>query len=166
MASAIADYQARPEAYSLTDWASNPTPAFGASYLFVRYLVDRHGEAILQELLETELRGIDALDAALRRRGDSFAGLFQAWAIANVHSDAAASAGTPYRYERLRLDGTYGGVELPGFRIAPADGAIAPALRPWGTAYHRYTASQAQPWRLDLEAPHAGRALGAGIAMH
>lgn len=161
---AIAEYQARPETYSLTDWPGNPTPAFGQSYLFVRYLVDRHGPDLLQELFATDKRGVEALDELLARRGDTFAGLFQAWTIANVISGTPAAAGTPYNYKDLSLTGTYGSVTLPGFRLLPGAPSVDAALKPWGTAYHRFTASQDQAWRLSLTAPQHARALGAAIS--
>jgi hypothetical protein len=163
-AESIAEYQARPEAYSLTDWPNNPTPAFGQSYLFVRYMVDRHGEALLKELLDTDKRGREAIDVVLARRGDTFAGLFQAWTLANVLSDSPLASGTPYRYRDLNLRGTYGGVTLPGFRLLPGGASATVDLKPWGTAYHRYTADPAQPWRWTLTAPAGARVLGAAIA--
>ncbi|HET7718571.1 MAG TPA: hypothetical protein VFK43_01300, partial [Acidimicrobiales bacterium] len=165
VASSIADYQARPEAYSLTEWAANPSPAFGQSYLFVRYLVDRHGEAVLKGLIGTEKRGLEALDALLAPRGTSAAALFRDWAIANAWSDAPTSAGTPYRYASLRLAGTYGGVTLPGFRpTAVSSASVDVPLKPWGVAYHGFRTGRAVPWRVWLTAPTNGPAGGAAVA--
>jgi hypothetical protein len=164
-AESIAEYQAAPEAYSLTDWSANPTPAFGQSYLFVRYMVDRHGPELLKELLATEKRGREAIDTVLAGRGDTFAGLFQAWTLANVLAGTPAAVGTPYRYRDLDLTGTYGGVTLPGFRVlAGTPGAVESALKPWGTVYHRFTADPAQPRRWTLTAPDGARVLGASVA--
>jgi hypothetical protein len=165
VASSIADYQSAPETYSLTDWAGNPSPAFGQSYLFVRYLVDRHGPEVLKALIASDRRGGEALDAVLAPKGHSFAGLFTDWAITNAWSGAPGAAQAPYRYGDLALTGTYNGVSLPGFRPRAVTGTThAVSMKPWGVAFQALSAAQPTSWRLRLEAGATSGVAGAAIA--
>ncbi|MFN3430311.1 MAG: peptidase MA family metallohydrolase, partial [Candidatus Sericytochromatia bacterium] len=165
VASSIADYQAAPEAYSLTDWAGNPQPAFGQSYMFVRYLVDRHGPAVLKALIASDRRGGEAIDAVLAPKGHTFAGLFTDWALTNAWSGTPGTAAAPYRYADLNLTGTYNGVTLPGFRPRPVTGAVqAVPLKPWGVDFRALAIAQPAAWRLRLEAGAGSAVEGAAIA--
>jgi hypothetical protein len=166
VATNIRDFENDPGAYTLQDWRSNPNGyAFGQSYLFVRYLVDRYGEGVLKEIIATPKRGAEAINEVLARRGDSFVRFFQAWTIANVLSDSPLAVGTPYRYQSLRLNGTYGPITLPGFQAKPLPGASFTAtVRPWSTQYFQAQASAGQAWNVGLGAPAGGRVLGAAIA--
>lgn len=166
VATNIRDFESDPAAYALQDFRNNPNGyAFGQSYLFVRYLVDRYGAGVMKEIIGTPKRGQDAVEEVLERHGDSFVHFFQDWTIANVLSDTPASAGTPYHYQSLRLTGTYGPITLPGFAVAPASGTSFNAeLRPWSTRYVRAEAPVAQPWRWTVTAPAAGRVVATAVA--
>ena len=163
-------FQEAPADYSLTDWGANPNGfAYGQSYLFVRYLVDRYGEEALKGVLRSDRAGVGAVEDVLTARGTNFADHFRAWAITNLVSDRPIAAGTPYRYAGLPLAGTYKGpngtedIVLKGFRTEPAPGAdVELDLKPWGTAYYAYEASQPRTWTLNL-AGGAGRLLGAAV---
>ncbi|MEB3223677.1 MAG: hypothetical protein VKS61_16505 [Candidatus Sericytochromatia bacterium] len=164
-------FQESPQEFSLTDWSGNPNGfAYGQSYLFVRYLVDRYGAGIVPEILNANKAGVGCVSDLLKARGTTFADHFRAWGIANLVSDAPLASGTPYTYRGLPLRGTYRsstGLEdivLRGFQPRPGDGAdLALALRPWATAYLTYTAEEARPWRLSLGPDTAKRLLGAAI---
>jgi hypothetical protein len=165
VATNIRAFETDPGAYTLQDFRDNPDGyAFGQSYLFVRYLVDRYGEGVMKAIIGSPKRGQEAIDAVLATHGDSFAHFFQDWTIANAISDAPLSAGTRYRYRSLRLNGTYGTITLPGFAMAPTAGAgFTVDLRPWSTRYMRADGAT-QAWRLTLGAPEGARVLGAAIA--
>jgi len=51
----------------------------GATYLFLRWCVDRHGPGLLDALIRSDLRGVENLEAAT---GSSFADLFRRWTVA------------------------------------------------------------------------------------
>jgi len=51
----------------------------GATYLFLRWCVDRHGPVLLDQLVRSDLRGVANLEAAT---GSNFADLFRCWTVA------------------------------------------------------------------------------------
>lgn len=128
----ILAYLTAPEAYSLTDWGSNPNgSSFGQNYLFMRYVVDRYGAGLLKELIDSNAIGVAAVDAVVAKHGTSFAGVFRDWAIANLHDGRGPA---PYRYERVDLRGSYAGISLPGITRRPLE-AGSVTLKPWGSAF-------------------------------
>ena len=83
----------------------------GGTYLFLRWCVDRHGEAVLDRLVRSRSRGVRNLEAAT---GRTFAELYRGWST-DLYLDAidqtkgrsgahATSYGTP-RAGRIRVDG-------------------------------------------------------------
>ncbi|MDQ3929268.1 MAG: immune inhibitor A [Chloroflexota bacterium] len=80
---------------------SNPAH-YGASYMFLRYLMERYGgEAFMANLLDHDLPGTDGLDAAIKDAGNAggFEGAFQDWTIANVLKDKNLEGGR-YNYSQ------------------------------------------------------------------
>lgn len=161
----LREFQLDPAAYSLTDWSGNPHGfAYGQSYLFVRYMVDRFGPNVVQEILQSTKAGQQAVEEVLARRQDSFVGTFRAWTIANLISDQPVSANTIYRYKDLPLHGTYEDIVLPGFQAQAATSADVTAnLRPWGSAYYTFSAPVQKTWRFDLGDNGSTRLMGAAI---
>ncbi|HEY9722631.1 MAG TPA: hypothetical protein V6D47_11485, partial [Oscillatoriaceae cyanobacterium] len=161
-ATGIRDFETNPSAYSLTDWENNPDQkAFGETYLFVRYLVDRDGLGVLPALIDSKLTGVANVDAVLHAHGDDFADFFRAWCVANAISGTPLAAGTPYQYQTVDLHGLYGPIQLPGFTMTSASGPVSVSLRPWGAAYYRFTAGVPQSWQLSAtgNAPLVGAAI-------
>jgi len=68
----------------LMDWSAGTRADYGASYSFVRYLVEREGTGFIRALVEQPLDGVAGIDATLVARGssDTFASLFDDWAVA------------------------------------------------------------------------------------
>jgi hypothetical protein len=161
----LREFQNDPEKYSLTDWNGNPHGfAYGQSYLFVRYMVDRFGPGIVQEILQSSKAGQQAVEEALGKRNDNFASFFRSWTITNLISDQAISAGSIYRYKDLPLKGTFDDIDLPGFKAVPATSADVTAnLRPWGSAYYTFSAPQQKSWQFNLGDNGTTRLLGAAI---
>lgn len=161
----LREFQLDPAAYSLTDWSGNPHGfAYGQSYLFVRYMVDRYGPAVVQELLQNPKSGQKSIDEVLGKRQDSFAGVFRAWTIANLISDQPISENTVYRYKNLPLHGKFDDIDLPGFKAKPATTTDVTAnLRPWGTAYYSFSSPQLKTWRFNLGDNGSTRLTGAAI---
>ncbi|MEB3198295.1 MAG: hypothetical protein VKP62_13925 [Candidatus Sericytochromatia bacterium] len=164
-------FQENPSAYSLTSWNENPNGfAYGQSYLFVRYLVDRYGSEIVAEILHDNRAGVACLSALLAKRNTTFANHFRAWTIANFLNGTPMAETDEYRYKNLSLKGLYRsstGLEdiiLPGFQAAerPSD-EVELALKPWGAAYLAFSHRHEGPWRLKLPAGTVNRLLGATI---
>jgi hypothetical protein len=164
-------FQEAPQDFSLTEWSGNPNGfAYGQSYLFVRYLVDRFGPGVVSEILNSNKAGVGCVADVLKPRGTTFAEHFRAWAIANLVSDAPLALGTPYTYHGLSLRGTFRSptgqedIELRGFQTRPGERAdITLTLRPWSTTYLTYASETPLPWRLRLGVDTAERLLGATI---
>ena len=92
----------------LNDWAplaEDPTPHYGASQLFFRYLLDRYGgrqRAI--DLVRQPLDGIPGLDAYLQEFGVTFLDVFADWLAANyldADSGPYAHAGATLRIANI-----------------------------------------------------------------
>jgi hypothetical protein len=84
------------------DEAGSSSAHYGASYMFLRYLMDRYGgEAFMSRLLGHDLPGTGGLDAAIRESGNAagFEGAFQDWTIANVLNDKKLEGGR-YSYSQ------------------------------------------------------------------
>jgi hypothetical protein len=88
----------------LTSWdgtAEKSRPHYGASYLFVGYLMEHYGqEKLLQALLSSPGTGVDAVNGALQRMGSSarLEDVFKDWVLANYINDPAVADGR-YSYE-------------------------------------------------------------------
>ncbi len=97
----------------LNSWggaADNNAPHYGASYLFVRYLVERFGPPIVQAIVDEPANGIEGLRRVLATYGASFEDLFADWLVAVTLDQPTAPAG----------DGRYGYAELDPLTPAPA----------------------------------------------
>lgn len=75
---------------------------YGASYMFLRYLMDRYGgEDFMGNLLNNDLPGTDGLDEAIKEAGNAtgFDGAFRDWTIANALNDKSLEGGR-YSYSQ------------------------------------------------------------------
>ncbi len=128
---AVAHYTGDPD-LQLNTWADDRYTVaahYGASYLMMRYLLDRHGRAAVQELVREPAGGIEGFDRVLRRMGDeSFDDFFADWLVANLLDD-------PYLD-----DGRYGYPEIdvaarPRHQVRDFPRIIDDAVRQYGTHY-------------------------------
>lgn len=164
-------FQEDSSSFSLTSWAENPNGfAYGQSYLFVRYLVDRYGPEIIAEILNDNRAGVSCVGAVLAKRGTSFSEHFRAWSIANFISDTPLAQNTPYKYTNLSLTGVFKSstgaedIVLRGFQTRPTkDSEVNLTLKPWGTAYLTFGAERAIPWRVKVTGENSVPLLGATI---
>jgi hypothetical protein len=148
----VADFQADPAAYSLTDWTHNPHGySYGLSYLFVRYLVDRLGPGVIREVQTNAEPGVSGLDKVLRRYGSDFPSFFLDWAQANRPGASASERG----YAWFDPQGTYGGVTLKGILPTTADAPGRETLRPWGLSFLEISGLADRPRELTLGAASA-----------
>lgn len=119
-----------PLAYSLTDWNGNPDGrSYGLSFLFVRWLTERHGLGFIRDLQAVPEVGVAGLDAALRRRGTGFESTFHDWARSFASGD------------------------LPDVSAPDAARLVGPTslrVRPWGLALFGARGLTAQPRNLTL----------------
>jgi hypothetical protein len=82
-------FQAQPDV-QLNAWAGDPgvsRPHYGASYLFLRYLMQRYGgEPFISGLIKHPGLGMEPIDSAVRAAGNpsGFEGAFKDWLIANT----------------------------------------------------------------------------------
>ena len=97
-------YTADPD-LQLNDWADdheNTTPHYGASFLFMTYLLDHLGEEITKALVGYTVDGLEGIDGLLVERNitDPLTGktlsaddLFRDWTVASYLQDATVSDG-------------------------------------------------------------------------
>lgn len=106
------EYLAAPQNYSLTSfsgyqngtYAADNTGAYGNSYLFVRYLVDRFGIGVLAKLNQSSLGGLSNIQAAT---GLAPAQILSDYATALAVSNTGTVSGTDrvHSYQSLNLRG-------------------------------------------------------------
>ena len=78
------------------DDTTRTTPHYGASYLFLRYLMDRSGgESFIGRLMQSKGLGTAGIDGALKSNGyqAGFDGAFENWTVANVLNDKQLAGG-------------------------------------------------------------------------
>src|SRR5947208_1441782 len=98
-------FAAQPD-LQLNAWASDPgisRPHYGASYLFLRYLMQHYGnERFIADIMKpvgvhdhAPLLGTGAIDAAVKDAGNpaGFEGAFKDWLIANKLNNSAIENG-------------------------------------------------------------------------
>ncbi len=114
-------FAAQPD-LQLNAWASEPgisRPHYGASYLFLRYLMQHYdNEQFIAALMKQRGLGTGAIDAAVKDAGNpvGFEGAFKDWLVANRLNNPAVENGR-YSYKeggRAQVAGTF--TSYPGAR--------------------------------------------------
>ncbi len=89
----------------LNDWGNgeeDTTPHYGASFLFVTYMMGRFGEEFTREVVASELNGFESIDAAFSKlqivdpgsgKPETSDLLFADWAVANILQDDSLAGG-------------------------------------------------------------------------
>ena len=87
---------------SLTEWQNRPAD-YGVTNLFIQYLVDHYGIAVLSDSLHSSKIGIPSLNEALKKNGfeENFSQIFTDWTIAILVNDC--SLGERYCYLNKNL---------------------------------------------------------------
>jgi len=91
----VGRFEANPD-LQLTTWPDDPDQLgahYGASYLFLRYFLDRFGPDALRALLQHEENGIGGFNAVLQEQGIDFDSLFAGWLVANLLDDPLLGEG-------------------------------------------------------------------------
>jgi hypothetical protein len=92
----------------LTTWSEleDAAPHYGASYLFMAYILERYGEGAIRQLVAEPANGIDGVNAVLARidpNGVQFEDLFADWIVANYVDDPNLADGR-FGYESLYIE--------------------------------------------------------------
>lgn len=95
----------------LNHWVHQPGEMgahYAASYLILRYFLDRFGREAVRELLQHPANGMAAFDAVLAARGTglTFADLYADWLVANVLDDPDVGDGR-YGYSAFDIKAQY-----------------------------------------------------------
>jgi len=127
----------------------------GATYLFLRWCVDRHGSGLLDALIRSDLRGVENLEAAT---GSSFADLFRGWTVALYLSglDPTAGGEGAHHYRSVDPRGVIDDWVLAGPRASVvAIGGPGEAWSAAGTSAHFSIVSgtASGPLRVEIEGP-------------
>ncbi len=119
----VSAFLSRPEKYRLIVEDYYAADLFrshgnrGGTYLFLRWCVDRHGEAVLDRMIRSPLRGVENLEAAT---GRPFSALYREWTTALFLSglDPVADSGGAGPFRSLDLRGSIEEWILAGPRYA------------------------------------------------
>lgn len=123
----------------------------GATYLFLRWCVDRYGAELLQELSRSNLQGVANLEAATLTPFDE---LFRAWSIATCLSGIAPGVDETHGFRSIDLRDRLETRVLTGPRFQELrPGPLATALEPtsWQPFVVRVPQKQALRIRFDSE---------------
>lgn len=71
----------------LTHWFDQTSPYYGASFLFMEYLLDRLGNDTLRQIVAQPANGAAGIDAVVTEQGLTFEQLFADWVVANYVDD-------------------------------------------------------------------------------
>lgn len=97
-------FSMRPDT-QLNAWGGaveNNSAHYGASYLFVRYLVQRFGPPIVQAIVDEQANGIEGVRRVLAAHNSSFEDLFADWLVALALDDPdALDGGGRFGYTEL-----------------------------------------------------------------
>lgn len=99
---AVASFAQDPD-LQLNTWSDHRLHAhYGASFLILRYFLDRYGKEALRALISEQRNGIDAFEAVLAIQGEgmTFDDLFADWLVANI-LDAPEYADGRYGYRQI-----------------------------------------------------------------
>ncbi len=149
----------------LNHWVHEPGAMgahYAASYLILRYFLDRFGEEALRELLQYPANGMDAFDAVLAARGAglTFLDLYADWLVANVLDDPDLGDGR-YGYPEFDIKSKFQ-ARLTQFPLTtegsvPQFGADYIELSPALTGTLRLTFEGAPQVKLVPNDPASGR---------
>jgi hypothetical protein len=103
-------------------------PEIGASWLFVRYLVDQFGDSLPLRLHQTTLTGAANVEA---RTGQPFGASLAGWALANWVSDLPGfAAPAPLTYDSWHFRDTYVSLNAQDPTDFPRPFPLVPAVAP------------------------------------
>ncbi|MEB3223512.1 MAG: hypothetical protein VKS61_15670 [Candidatus Sericytochromatia bacterium] len=125
----VAGFLAQPHKYSLTDWPGNPGQAgYGVGYLFLLYLQERFGEALITEIVQGSLVGKAQVEKVLQGQGSSFQEAFGDWALAVLNDGLFEQPGSPwcYPHTQLRTSTPHGPLKGPAVMRLGPEGAQVP----------------------------------------
>ncbi|MEB3330336.1 MAG: hypothetical protein VKQ33_14015 [Candidatus Sericytochromatia bacterium] len=140
LANHVRQYQAEPEAYSLSDWDGNPEGiGYGPVYLLTVYLADRFGEGFIKEVVTSKGVGSRNLQALLEARGTTLTAILHDWALANLLDGTEQATDPRHQYKMLAMRGLNGPTRLSGFRTLELDlpGQVRVPGRPFTARYYR-----------------------------
>lgn len=132
----IDDFLAEPWSAGLQGEASFDSRKRGASYLFVRSLVDRLGEGVVRRLVQTGLADRDNVEDAA---GERFEDLLASWA-AQLFASGNGLVGhrrLNYEFEFLRTKGGRGFRQPATLSYRLGDDSLAGSLRSRGVSFVR-----------------------------
>ncbi|NDJ85544.1 MAG: hypothetical protein GYB66_06640 [Chloroflexi bacterium] len=128
----------------LNDWPSGNTgPHYGASFMFMAYLLERYGVETIQDLVANATNGMESIQQVLDSRGivDPISGepmtaegLFSEWSIANYLNNSQVLDGR-YGYQSPDLQRI--GTATPTQRFSQSPVSLSEAMvSQWGTRYY------------------------------
>lgn len=98
----VKSFVAQPLA-SLVEW-ENKTANYGATHLFMQYLVDQYGIEVIANSMKTEQTGVASIEYALRKNGfeKKFAQVFGDWLVALAANDCRLGDRYCYKFGDLK----------------------------------------------------------------
>ncbi|MFH1461256.1 MAG: hypothetical protein ABIF84_02450 [Patescibacteria group bacterium] len=126
---------------SLTEW-KNKVADYGAANLFLHYLVDHYGIAILTRMMLNDKIGIASINQALADLGysETFSDIFADWAVANYLNDCQIGSGGKYcylnknlTYSRLSIDYSASYSGFPNLIVSRSS-----LIKDWSAYWYRF----------------------------
>ena len=134
-------FLAAPESFRMNGAAFASSGIRAAAYLTLQTMIDLHGSTILSNLVNTDLTGIENIEAST---GATFDSLFETFVTRNFLSATGLNSDATLNYGSAVLtDPATGGRIMPPVmdrQIALPSTAVAGQVRPTAAAYFRLTA--------------------------
>jgi hypothetical protein len=122
---------------SLTEWL-NQNSDYGIANMFIQYIADHYGTAVLVDSLHSSAVGIASLNEALKKNGfqEDFDEIFRNWTIAVLLNDC--SLGKAYCYKNKNLSGLR--VTPTSYYIPNGDSVFSTyhTASYWAANWHRF----------------------------
>lgn len=139
----------RPGSYGLFTGGSPNLGTRGASYLFLRYLMEQNGSTtFVGRLLDTSLRGVANVESAFAGKDagfDQFGEFYLRWVATLALGSEGLSSDPRFSYQARRLNTETRNWEGVILRGSADDGRGTELSGVMATAYRGYTASNLQP---------------------
>jgi hypothetical protein len=132
----VADFLAQPET-QLNDWSSSGSSSvhYGASYMFMRYFLQRFGEAALRQLEHSQLDGLESFNATLSEIKAVDEATGQPMTVGDLFADWIAANYLKADNERFGYPSITANLPVPPTTKAVIGTATPLPLSQWGTTY-------------------------------
>lgn len=138
----IDDFLKKPS-NSLTEWKNQPED-YGSANLFMQYLVEHYGNAILTQMSLNSKTGVDSINEALRTLGfkETFSDIFIDWTIALYLNNCGTGMGQKYCFLNENINNKLLVPPTSVYTLPPVGVSammVASMTKDWSPRWYKFT---------------------------